>query len=77
MKIGDRVEWAGVQNPFCAPGRLGTVKKISYKDPDSICVTWDEGEHFGYQAKERYTWERRSNLVLTTDDGKAGVLVEA
>src|SRR5262250_2703090 len=49
MKIGDRVQWVGVQDPRAAPGYHGTIEKISYKDGNSIRVMWDE--------TERYSWE--------------------
>ena len=62
MDVGSKVEWAGVNDARCAPGAWGIVKSISNKDPNSICVTWPKGIHYGYQTSERYTWERRKNL---------------
>ena len=76
MLPGYPVRWAGVQDPRFAPGEHGTVLKIAYHDPNSICVMWDEGIHFGYKIKARYTWERRKNLAFTYPEGTAPVLAE-
>lgn len=67
MITGDRVRWAGVQNPWCAPGFNGTVLAVATKDENSLKVAWDERPGKGY------TWERRKNLA-PADDGLAGVL---
>ena len=58
MDVGDRVRWAGVQDPRCAPGFNGTVLATARRDPDSLKVEWDERP--GWLG--RYTWERRANL---------------
>ena len=54
ISVGDRVSWAGVQDPRCAPGFTGTVLAAAHHDPDSLKVHWAE--------RGTYTWERRKNL---------------
>ena len=64
--VGSRVKWAGVQDPRCAPGFNGHVEKISYRDENSLRVYWDE--------RGTYTWERRANLAIATEDPPAAML---
>lgn len=59
MNVGDKVVWAGQQDPRCAPGFNGKVEKIAGKDPNSIRIFWDE--------RGSYTWERRKNLRVADE----------
>ena len=73
IEVNDRVRWAGVQDPRCAPGFNGTVLAIARKDNNSLKVAWDER---GHNPLLNYTWERRKNLRPAEDDGLAGVVAK-
>ncbi len=65
MQVGDKVAWAGKQDPRVAPGFKGTILKISVIDSNSFKVEWeDRHEQLG-----KCTWERRKNLRVVDGAG--------